>query len=427
MSKEKVPRKKAKQLAIDDWPVIREIKGKGGKITFMVDTCGWLEKRERPIEKTRQQAEIRAEQYRIDWKNKGTDGFKLSNTEREDAHDALAVCRRLGFKSLVDAMARLEKLVDPGAGDITLQDLRLKFLEYYKGRMAKKKVSPSQYETTEQRSASIVELLGVGQSATAITPRGAWDPLLARGKERNWSPRTLARYCTVARQMFDFGVKTKHLGENPLEHPDLEFEMETAMEPAAQEAPQLLTIDQATDLLVAAYEQNDQRGLLAYTAICLFTGARPLAEASKLTWEDVEWEEGVIHIRGDKSKNNSSQRTLEMCGTLMDWLSRCDRSKPLIPNFNRNQMEYNWKKVRASAKTPHVIDLTRHSFASYSYSIHKDKLRLQGELGHTTGQMLKHYLEVSTGRKKDAVLYFGLTPAKVLGVEDNVIRMVEAG
>jgi integrase len=438
-----------KKRAKDDWPKIRPLIGKSGKVTYMVDTCGRLPKRERPVFKTLKEAEVACEQYRAQLKGQGTSHFELSNVEREDAVKALEKCRELGFRTLEEAIAKLATFIDPPAGEIYLGELREQFLAYYKEKVDKGNRSARQLDTIRQRSAALLLLFGEDKPVTELSPRRVWDAIHAKAQapdpskpEMKWKPRTIARYCTVLGQMFDFAVNKKYLVNNPLKDEDIQFEMQTALEPEAQKAPLLLLPEQAAGLLRVAYEQDGQRGLLAYTAICIFTGARPQAEVAKLEWEDIEMDELLVHIRSDKSKNDSSQRSIPICPALMEWLRLCERSKPLVPKYpvkhyqnpslaaktsKYNPLEAHWKKIRAEAGIPKVIDLTRHSYASYSYALNLDKNRLQHELGHSTAKMLKHYLEVSTGRKKVAARYFDLTPAKVLGEMDNVIRLGAVG
>ena len=79
------------------------------------------------------------------------------------------------------------------------------------------------------------------------------------------------------------------------------------------------------------------------------------------------------------------------------------------------------KKSGFKSWTP---DLTRHSFASYSFAINRDADRLRRELGHVDQRMLKHYMQVSPKVDKDAKHYFGLSPEVVLGAkESNIISI----
>ena len=410
----------------------------------MVDTCERLPKRERPVFKTIGEAKIACQKYRTQLKNQGVDCFVLSNKEREDAVKALVKCRQLGYDSLEEAIEKLGTFVDPPAGHISIGELREEFMAYYSEKVKKKNRSERQLDTIRKRSQALVALFGQDQKVSEISPRHAWNTIYTKSQnpdpskpDKTWAPRTLRRYCTVLNQMFDHAVNKKYLVNNPLKDNDITFEMETAMEPEAQKAPELLSIQQAQDLLIIAHKENHHRGLLAYTAICLFTGARPEAEAAKLTWDDIELAEEVIHIRRDKSKNDSSQRTLEIHPTLLEWILLCDQKKPLVPCYQvkhvkehtkkvgtskYNPLEHHWRQTRSAANLPKAGDLTRHSFATYSYALHLDKYRLQNELGHTSGQMIKHYLEVSTGRKKVAEAYFNLSPKKVLMKYQNCAK-----
>ena len=87
----------------------------------------------------------------------------------------------------------------------------------------------------------------------------------------------------------------------------------------------------------------------------------------------------------------------------------------------------NWKRVRdrAGFGDSWVEDMTRHSFASYTYADHRDSDRLRRELGHVDERMLNHYRQVSSKVNKNAEHYLGLTPDKVLTPDENKVIPME--
>lgn len=404
------------------WPVIRERERKGGRIVYMVDTCRRLPTRERPTFRTKEEAELACEKYRIQLKNQGNKYFELTPAEREDATKALAICSELGIPSLTEALNLLKPHFAPPSGVVTLEELKQEFINFYRTKVDRKQRSERHFETLRTRTAFMAKGLGGAILANSVTPRILWDYLSGEASLRKWKRNTLKRYCDVANQLFEFGVKKGYLGSNPLQDISIQFEKEDALELPSQKPPEILSITQAAELLRVAHNENDKRGMLAYVAICLFTGARPEAEASKMSWEDIDLEENRIYIRPNKSKNLSSARCIEMCPTLVKWLMYCRRDRRLIPDAWR----FRWKKTRTEVNLPPKGDLTRHSWASYSYSIHGDKTKLINEMGHVGTDMLRHYLSVKPSIRRDAKVYFDLTPERIVGTQENILQMETA-
>jgi integrase len=390
----------------DDWPVIRERTRKGGRIVYMVDTCRRLPTRERPTFRTREEAELACEQYRIQLKNSGNKYFDLTPAEREDATSALQICRELNISTLTEALTLLRPYLAPPSGTISLELLRDEFFKFFQSKVDKRQRSLRHFETLSARASFITRTLGADCLANEVTARILWDALANEASIRNWKRNTLKRYCDAANQMFDFAVKKGYVASNPMMDQGIQFEKEEALEKQTQQSPEILSVKQARDLLRVAHGDNGKRGMLAYVAICLFTGSRPEAEVSKMTWEDIDFEEGRIYVRPNKSKNVSSARCLEMCPTLIEWLMLCRQDKRMIPDAWR----FRWKKTRAEAGLPRTGDLTRHSWASYSYALHGKKTKLTDEMGHVGQDMLRHYLSVRPKIRRDAKTYFALTP-----------------
>ena len=411
-----------RRIPEENWPVIREKKRKGGKVAYMVDTCRRLPVRERNTYKTLDEAQVACEMYRTQLKGQGTKGFELTPSEREDAYTALAICQELGIPSLTEALDHLRPHYAPPAGTVTIQELRNEYLEFYKAKVDKGQRSKRQYQTLKDRTNHLVPKFGM-TPANEISARVLWDWLSGMAEKREWVQNTLKRYDGAIGQLFEFGRKKGYLAANPLKAPEIQFEKEEALEQTPSQAPVILSIEQASSLLAVSHAENSKRELLGFVAICLFTGARPEAEAAKLVWDDIDLEDGRIYIRPNKSKNTASARSMEICSALMGWLLLCDQNKPLIPPA----LAFRWKKTRAAVGLPNIGDLTRHSFASYSYCLHGQKSRLIDEMGHVGDQMLKHYLSIRPEIRRNGKAYFGLTPQVVLGTEKKVIQMGAAG
>ncbi len=113
------------------WPTIRKLKKKTG-VRYQLDTMRKLPgKRLKPVFDSTDEATIACEQFLVQLKNQGTRAFELDIDEREDALDALGLCRELGFSTLTDAMRKLAVYHNPSGGDITVKSLNDKILEHY--------------------------------------------------------------------------------------------------------------------------------------------------------------------------------------------------------------------------------------------------------------------------------------------------------
>jgi integrase len=472
-----------------EWPVIREKVGKTGKVTYQVDTMNklyrvvdgdWKRYRPMPVCKTLQEAKKKCEEFKVELerqeierKNLGQVVSGLTGGQREDAARALKVCSTLGLNNLTQGMELLQELHQAGKsmglggvgkvvedqvaaaevckeigvaslrealewmrpqyapeqGSVTLNALRDEFITWYRLKYEKATRSKRTFESIQDKAIYFVRETRWGKRmANELPPKEIWAWIEGRAKEKEWEQNTLKRYLDVIGQLFEFGLNKGYLAENPLSSKLITFDKMEALDTAKKGRPVVLEPTQAHNLLKVAYDQNSKRGLLCYVAVCLFTGARPEAEALKMTWEDIDLEDNRVYVRANKSKNTSSTRFVAICPALRQWLELCkpkletagDHKLPLAPEA----FLYRWKKTRKEAGIPtKVTDLTRHSFASYSYAEHGDKNKLRNDMGHISDAMFAHYVDVTRKIRRGAKEYFGLTPEKVLGDGNNVIPM----
>lgn len=143
-----------------------------------------------------------------------------------------------------------------------------------------------------------------------------------------------------------------------------------------------------------------------FFAIGFFTGMRT-GEIIGLKWEDVEWDEKVIHIRRSRRqgveslpKTKSSIREVEIIDVLMPYLIKhrammLDESIYLFETF-RNQpyttcdkISYSyWKPALIKAEIPYRnLYQMRHTFASLMVANGEDILWVSNMLGHKDSSM----------------------------------------
>ncbi len=156
--------------------------------------------------------------------------------------------------------------------------------------------------------------------------------------------------------------------------------------PALQEVEvQPLTPEELRRLLRTARERR-HRPCMPALGLMLWAGVRP-AEAERLLWEDIDWQERVISLRARHSKTGGA-RHITLHPVLAAWLqeagsARCGNICP--PNWTRR-----WKHLRrAAGLIPWRQDVLRHTFASYHIKQWHDTTRLQLEMGHRSPALLQ--------------------------------------
>jgi integrase len=167
--------------------------------------------------------------------------------------------------------------------------------------------------------------------------------------------------------------------------------------------PDVLSVSQCEAVLRAA--ETHKKGLLVpYLAVCLFAGLRPF-EAARLTWEQVNLEDGEILIEPEMTKTKRA-RVVKICATLAAWL-RAHKGEAFFPSNHRK--EFDMVKNAAGLKdwTP---DILRHSAISYAFRASGSFGLCAEQFGNSESIIKKHYKGlVST---KDAKAFYRLLPTK---------------
>ena len=127
------------------------------------------------------------------------------------------------------------------------------------------------------------------------------------------------------------------------------------------------------------------RPCMAPLGLMLWAGVRP-AEVSRLSWDDIDWEESVVSLRPVHSKTGGC-RHVQIQPVLRVWLRESPRCRRLIcpPDWNRR-----WRRLRdAAGIIPWQQDVLRHTFASYHAKFFHDFARLQEDMGHRSSALLR--------------------------------------
>jgi integrase/recombinase XerD len=183
----------------------------------------------------------------------------------------------------------------------------------------------------------------------------------------------------------------------------------------------ILTIEESRQLIAACADLKSDPSLPnslkvnasdALSAVCimLFAGVRP-AEIKRLTWRNLDLEEGTLFIANTAAKTDRS-REIAMPETLIAWLkyAEADKDESMLicpPNWDRKIKAIRHKAgIAKSGK-----DQLRKSFASYHLQAFGDVNATRSIMGHETDEVLFTNYRNAV-RKKDALEFWKIRPSK---------------
>lgn len=147
---------------------------------------------------------------------------------------------------------------------------------------------------------------------------------------------------------------------------------------------------------------NCQGEILALVKFALGTGCRR-GEIMDLTWQDVDLEQGKIHIRNSKSGKG---RAIPMNQTVREVVLSL-RKQPDRPQIFsswryelRRQFEQALRRANIKGASFHTL---RHSFASHAVMRGIDIVTVSRLLGHSTIQMTMRYAKISRDHAEKAI------------------------
>lgn len=199
--------------------------------------------------------------------------------------------------------------------------------------------------------------------------------------------------------IFTYGIKRDWCKDNPMKK----------LDPIVQQEKEIraLTPRQVRALFEAAPED-----CIPALALMTFAGIRP-EEVTRLTWEDVDFSERVVSVRGISSKTGGT-RHVTMPLNLVSWLlqHRPQKAELICPaNWRR---KWTWLRKKAGWDTrnnPWPADSLRHTYASYHAKKFRDFPMLQMEMGHRSAQLLRQrYTNLSGVTESAAKEFWSITP-----------------
>lgn len=174
-----------------------------------------------------------------------------------------------------------------------------------------------------------------------------------------------------------------------------------------------------------------------YTRTLLGTGLRR-SEGLTLREADLNFELGVIHVRGNVAKNRQSRdvpMTADVKRCLSIWVGQRPHMKPEDPVFTRNGKRVRrvtklWRNLMTRSQiTNFRTHDTRHDYASRLAMADVSLQTIAALLGHEDLSMVQRYAHLSPSHLRAAVQRLeeptAATGAATL-TEDSVVNAVEA-
>jgi integrase len=193
--------------------------------------------------------------------------------------------------------------------------------------------------------------------------------------------------------LFSFAKRRGYVTENPIADVERAKERETEIA--------ILSVTELARLLECASSD-----MLPFWTIGAFAGLRR-AEIERLTWNEVDFDAGVIEVKASKSKT-ASRRLVTIQPNLRQWLAPYRRSIGRVCPVNL-QRKINEDRERAKLRSEWPQNALRYSFGSYHLAQFNDAAKLALEMGNSPTTIFRHYRQLV--KPKEAERYWKITPA----------------
>ncbi len=181
----------------------------------------------------------------------------------------------------------------------------------------------------------------------------------------------------------------------------------------------------ATEVDPGTYTPDDLRRLLEaapanykpIVALMAFAGLRP-AEALRLTWEQIHWDEGHIVIAGRGAKTRT-RRLVPILDALREWIPNPPPSGSVWPlaekSFHRARTE-----TKRCSGVEWLQDGLRHTWISARVAITSNAAQVALDAGNSPEIIFKHYRALKT--KAEAEAWFDIRPQGQLPIEGKTTQ-----
>jgi integrase len=201
--------------------------------------------------------------------------------------------------------------------------------------------------------------------------------------------------------LFSFAKRRGFVTENPVADVERAKERETEIA--------ILSVTEVSRLLECASSD-----MLPFWTIGAFAGLRR-AEIERLTWNEVDFDSGVIEVKASKAKT-ASRRLVTIQPNLREWLAPYRTRTGRVCPVNL-QPKVNQDRERAKLRSEWPQNALRHSFGSYHLAQFNDAAKLALEMGNSPATIFRHYRQLV--KLKQAERYWNIRPAAL----DNVVPL----
>jgi integrase len=220
-----------------------------------------------------------------------------------------------------------------------------------------------------------------------------------RGKP--FAAATIKHQLVILRRLYNLARKWNlYDGKNPIES--------VAMPKVDNQKTEFLT-DQEMGRLLGTLEQWPFKESAALVKFALFTGLRR-GEIFKLTWDNVDFERGIITLKDPKS---AKTQNIPVSMEALEILKSLEMSSSFVfpGKGGKQRSEFNgpWQRIRKAAGLPENFRFhgLRHHFASALVSNGVDLLIVQKLLTHKDSKTTQRYAHLAPGALKEAALNSG--------------------
>jgi integrase len=193
--------------------------------------------------------------------------------------------------------------------------------------------------------------------------------------------------------LFNFAKRRGYINENPV------ADVERAKEHQTEIA--ILSVGDLVRLLERASVD-----MLPFWTIGAFAGLRA-AEIERLTWDELDFDAGVIEVKASKAKT-ASRRLVTIQSNLREWLAPYRTRKGAVCPVNLRR-RFDEDRERAELRAEWPQNALRHSFGSYHLAQFNDAAKLALQMGNSPATIFRHYRQLV--RPKQAALYWKIAPA----------------
>jgi integrase len=244
---------------------------------------------------------------------------------------------------------------------------------------------------------------------------------LKKGVNRRGKPfaaATIKHQLVIIRRLYNLARKWNlYDGKNPIDS--------VSMPKVDNQKTEFLT-DEELSRLLDTLETWPFKDTVAFIKFALYTGFRR-GELFKLTWDDVDFDRGIITLQDPKSGKTEN---IPVSKEALDVLKSLEATSPFVfpGKDGKQRVEFNgpWRRIREAAGLPSNFRFhgLRHHFASTLVSNGVDLLVVQKLLTHKDSKTTSRYAHLAPGALRDAALKSGalLTPK---GGSEKVINLHE--